>query len=46
MAKNKGTFKTSANYQVKAAEALDPRTQWDDIVTGQQMVIQYIPMMV
>ena len=33
MAKNKGTFKTSANYQVKAAEPLDPRTQWDDIVS-------------
>ena len=25
MARNKGTFEFSANFQVKAAEALDPR---------------------
>lgn len=29
MAKSRGTFKVAANYEVKMADALDPRVRWD-----------------
>lgn len=29
MAKYKGTFKVAANYEIKMADALDPRVRWD-----------------
>ena len=30
MAKNRGTFNVAANYEVKMADALDPRIRWDN----------------
>lgn len=29
MAKYRGTFKVAANYEIKMADALDPRVRWD-----------------